>query len=84
MKTQQIMKKTDATVNVLRVLYHGRIIELNGELQFARASYFIKRGLKLSNSQIIFKGSCYFLINVNTSVMKANENLLFSLEEVAA
>ena len=78
------MKKTDATVNVLRVLYHGRIIELNGELQFARASYFIKRGLKLSNSQIIFKGSCYYLLDKDSIKLELNENNIDSVRGVAA
>jgi hypothetical protein len=84
MKTQYKMKKTDATVNVLRVLYHGRIIELNGELQFARASYFIKRGLKLSNSQIIFKGSCYYLLVKGSIKLELNENNIYSVKGVAA
>lgn len=78
------MKKTNAAANSFRVLYHGRIIELNGELQFARASYFIKRGLKLSNSQIIFKGSCYYLLDKGSIKLELNENNIYSVKGVAA
>lgn len=48
--------------NTLRVLYFGRIVVLNGKQRFARATYFIKRDLELSNTHIIYKGVCFYPI----------------------
>lgn len=52
---------TTTSIPAMRRLNYGRFIVLAGK-KYARASYFLKRDLKLSNSQIIVKGICYYLI----------------------
>jgi hypothetical protein len=77
-------KQSVTAMNVLRLLYHGSIIELNGEARFARAMYFVKRGLKLTNTHIIYNGLCYYLINYNVVEMEVKKNAVCSSGEVAA
>ena len=67
--------------NTLRVLYFGRILVLNGKQRFARATYFIKRDLELSNTHIIYKGVCFYPIvkNVVDIVSLNNMSVPFKL-----
>lgn len=61
--------------NTLRVLYFGRIVVLNGKQRFARATYFIKRDLELSNTHIIYKGVCYYPIVKDMVDMQSVKNM---------
>ena len=81
---QKQTKQSVTSVNVLRVLYHGRIIELNGEARFARAMYFVKRGFKLTDTHIIYNGLCYYLINPNAAEMEVEKSGLYLIGIVAA
>ena len=81
---QKQTKQSVTAVNVLRVLYHGRIIELNGEARFARAMYFIKRGFKLTDTHIIYNGLCYYLINPNAAEMEVEKSAVYLDGVVAA
>ena len=60
---------TTNSVSTMRRLHYGRFIVLAGK-KYGRASYFLKRDLKLSNSQIIVKGICYYLIEKEEVEMK--------------
>jgi hypothetical protein len=81
---QKQTKQSVTSVNVLRVLYHGRIIELNGEARFARAMYFVKRGFKLTDTHIIYNGLCYYLINPNAAEMEVEKSAVYLDGVVAA
>jgi hypothetical protein len=61
--------------NTLRVLYFGRILVLNGKQRFARATYFIKRDLELSNTHIIYKGVCFYPILKDMVDMQSVKNM---------
>jgi hypothetical protein len=61
--------------NTLRVLYFGRILVLNGKQRFARATYFIKRDLELSNTHIIYKGVCFYPILKDVVDMQSVKNM---------
>ncbi len=74
-KSTNSQKNTTKSLNTFKVLYYGSILVLNGKEKFARANYFVKRGLALSKSHVIFRGVCYYLVEkpeVEMSVFSSN------------
>lgn len=74
-KSTNSPKNTTKSLNTFKVLYYGSILVLNGKEKFARANYFVKRGLALSKSHVIFRGVCYYLVEkpeVEMSVVSSN------------